>query len=51
MFLPASLPGNSAGIFQTAMVDESGMIRTWMGMHNRSENGRSAWDALYDTTL
>jgi hypothetical protein len=26
------------------------MIRTQMRMHNRSENGRSAWDALYDTT-
>jgi hypothetical protein len=22
---------------------------TQMGMHNKSENGRSAWDALYDT--
>jgi hypothetical protein len=30
-------------------VDESGMIRTQMGTHNISENGRSAWDALYDT--
>jgi hypothetical protein len=33
-----------------ALVDESGMIRTQMGTHNRSENGRSALDALYDTT-
>jgi hypothetical protein len=26
------------------------MIRTQMEMHNRSENGRSAQDTLYDTT-
>jgi len=49
-FLPASLLGVSAGICQRALVDESGMIRTQMGTHNRSEIGRSAWDALYDTT-
>jgi len=47
---PDSLLGVSAGICQRALVDESGMIRTQMGTHNRSENGRSAWDALYDTT-
>jgi hypothetical protein len=27
----------SAGIFQRALVDESGMIRTQMGIHNWSE--------------
>jgi hypothetical protein len=32
-----------------ALTDESGMIRPLMGTHSRSENGRSAWDALYDT--
>jgi hypothetical protein len=32
---PASLLGVSAGYCQTAWVDESGMIRTKMGMHNR----------------
>jgi hypothetical protein len=31
-------------------VDESGMIKTQMGVHNRLENGCSAWEALYDTT-
>jgi hypothetical protein len=31
-------------------VDEPGMIRTQMGMYNRSGDGQSAWDALYDTT-
>jgi hypothetical protein len=31
-------------------VDESGVIRTQMGAHNRSENGRNAWEALYDTS-
>jgi hypothetical protein len=36
----------SAGTCQKALVDESGIIRTQMGMHNRSENGHSAWDAL-----
>jgi hypothetical protein len=34
---------------QRALVDGSGMIITQMGTHNRSENSRSAWDALYDT--
>jgi hypothetical protein len=33
---PASIPGMSAGCCQNALVDESGMIRTQMGKHNRS---------------
>jgi hypothetical protein len=49
-FVPASLLGVSAGICQRALVDESGMIRTQMGMPYRSENGCSAWSALYNTT-
>jgi hypothetical protein len=48
---PASLLGVFAGICQRALVDESGKIRTQMGTHNRSENGRIAWDALCDTTV
>jgi hypothetical protein len=28
-------------------MDESGVIKIQMGMHNRSENGSSAWDTLY----
>jgi hypothetical protein len=48
--LPASLLGVSAGIYQRALMDRSGMIRTQMGTHHRSENGRNAWDTLYDTT-
>jgi hypothetical protein len=44
------LLGVSAGVCQRALLDESEMIGTLMRMHNRSENGRSAWDALYDTT-
>jgi hypothetical protein len=47
---PDSLLGVSADICHRALVDESGMIRTQMGTHNRSEIGSSAWDALYDTT-
>jgi hypothetical protein len=47
---PCLLLGVSAGIFQRALVNESEMIRTHMGTQNRSESGRSAWDALYDTT-
>jgi hypothetical protein len=35
---------------QRALMDESGMIRTQMGMQNRSENGHSAWDTMHDTT-
>jgi hypothetical protein len=46
----ASLLGVSALICQRALVDESGMIRTKKKAHNISENGRSAWDALHDTT-
>jgi hypothetical protein len=34
-FLPASLLGASAGICQKALVDESGMIRTQMGKHDK----------------
>jgi hypothetical protein len=34
-------------VFSRTLVDESGMIRNQMATHN----GRSAWDALYDTTL
>jgi hypothetical protein len=45
--LPASLLGVCC--YHTALVDESGMNRTQMRTHTRSENGRSAWDALYDT--
>jgi hypothetical protein len=50
-FLSGSLLGVTAGILQTALVDELEMIKTHMEKHNRSENCRSAWDALYDTTL
>jgi hypothetical protein len=32
--LPASLLDVSAGIFQRALMDESGIIRTQMGPHN-----------------
>jgi hypothetical protein len=46
---PASLPDISSGYCQRALMDESGMIRTEMGTHNRSEYGRSAWHALCDT--
>jgi hypothetical protein len=49
-FLPASLLGISTSIFQRALVDESGIITTQMGTQNKSDNGRSAWDALYDTS-
>jgi hypothetical protein len=48
--LLASLLGVSAVICDRALVDESGMIRTQLGMHIGSENGWSAWDALYDTS-
>jgi hypothetical protein len=49
-FLTALLLGVSAGICQKALVVESRMIITQLGMHNRREEGRSAWEALYDTT-
>jgi hypothetical protein len=39
----------SADIWQIAMVDELGMVRTQVGPQNTPENGCSAWDALYDT--
>jgi hypothetical protein len=48
---PASLLGMSAGICQTALIDESGTISTQIGTHDTYENGRNAWYALYDTTL
>jgi hypothetical protein len=38
-----------AGICQRAAVDESGIIKKQLGKYSRSENGRSAWGALYDT--
>jgi hypothetical protein len=47
--LPASLLGVPVGVCQTALLDKSGIVRTQIGTHNRSENGRSAQDALYDT--
>jgi hypothetical protein len=37
------------GICHKALLDEPGMIITQMRTNNRSENCRSAWDALYDT--
>jgi hypothetical protein len=40
-FLPASLQGVYAVICQRALVDDTEMIRTQMGTHNISENGRS----------
>jgi hypothetical protein len=36
---------------QRALVDNSGTVRTQMGTQNKSENGRSAWDSFYDTTV
>jgi hypothetical protein len=48
-FLPTSLLGVSAGIYQRALVDESGTIINQIATHNTLINGRSAWDALYDT--
>jgi hypothetical protein len=49
-FLPAPLLHIFAGISQRALVAELEMIRSQMGTHNRSENERGVWDALYDTT-
>jgi hypothetical protein len=49
-FLAASLLGVSVGVYQRAMVNESGVIKSHMGTHNRSENGHSAWDVLHYTT-
>jgi hypothetical protein len=48
---PDMLLNVSDGICLRALVDESGMIITQVGMHSRSENGCSARDVLYDTTL
>jgi hypothetical protein len=39
-----------AGIYKSALVDDSGMMRTQMGTHNRLKSGLIAWDALYDTS-
>jgi hypothetical protein len=50
MFLLASLLDALADIYQIALVDESQMIKNQFVTHKRSENGRSAWDALYETT-
>jgi hypothetical protein len=36
---------------QRILVDESGIITNHMGTHNGSENGRNAFDALYNITL
>jgi hypothetical protein len=48
-FLPDSLVGVPAGIWQRVLVDKSRMIITQIKEHNRSENGRNAWGALYHT--
>jgi hypothetical protein len=45
--LPGSLLGVSAGVRRRGLVDESGMTRTQMGKHSRSENDHSAWDAVH----
>jgi hypothetical protein len=44
--LPALQLGVSVGICQRPMVDESGMTRTQMGKHNRSENGRQCMECF-----
>jgi hypothetical protein len=49
-FRPALLLDVSAGVCEGSVVDESGMIRTQMGTHNRLECCRSALDALNGTT-
>jgi hypothetical protein len=49
-FLPSLPLGESTSGCQRAQVGELGMIRTQVRTHNRSENRRSAWDALYDAT-
>jgi hypothetical protein len=48
MFLPTKLLVVCGGICQKALMSESGMIRTQMRTHTRSEHGRSVWDALYN---
>jgi hypothetical protein len=50
MFLADSILDISASIYQRSLVNESGMVRSKMRTNNKSENGRRAWDALYDTT-
>jgi hypothetical protein len=47
---PALLLDICAGYCHRSLIDKSGMFRTYMGKHNREENGRSALDALCDTT-
>jgi hypothetical protein len=47
---PASLLGASAGICQKTLLERSVIIRTQVETHGRSENGRAAWNALYDAT-
>jgi hypothetical protein len=47
---PVSLLGVSDGYTQRAVVDESGMTKTQMGMHSRPEDGHNARDVLYDAT-
>jgi hypothetical protein len=49
-YIPAKLQGESAVICLRTLMDESGMIGSQMGMQNKSENGRSVWDVLRDTT-
>jgi hypothetical protein len=47
--LSISLLCVSAGIYQRDLVDETEIIKSQMGTHNRSENDRSALNALYTT--
>jgi hypothetical protein len=35
---------------QRALVDDSRMAKKEVEKHNRSDKGRSAWDAFYDNT-
>jgi hypothetical protein len=37
--------------FARVLVDELRMNKTQLEKHDRSENGRSAWDALCDATM
>jgi hypothetical protein len=41
----------SDGLCQRVLVDELGMNKTQMEKHDRSENGRSAWNAVCDATM
>jgi hypothetical protein len=47
--IPASLLGVCCN--HRTLMDESRMVRTHMGTHSKSKNGRSAYDVPYDTTL